>query len=131
VKDPARAGKIIAVSSLWEPSPASGFDHSVLDGPWLATHTLADPHLVVPLRIGTLALFLSSINAAQGGALYGFRSLSRDGEVAGDCRHFGCPLHGRRLLSGRLEWHYRRHGGVQVRELASDVLRREARSAAS
>jgi len=42
--------------------------------PWLATHTLADPHLVVPLRIGTLALFLSSINAAQGGALYGFEA---------------------------------------------------------
>jgi O-antigen/teichoic acid export membrane protein len=75
VKDPARTGRIIAVSMVVGAvgGAASAIALLVL-APWLATHILAAPNLVVPLRIGSLALFFLSMNGAQNGALYGFEA---------------------------------------------------------
>lgn len=75
VKDPARAGRIIAVSTVVAAVGGATFAITLfILAPWLAAHMLAAPHLAVPLRIGTLALFFSSMNGAQNGALYGFEA---------------------------------------------------------
>jgi O-antigen/teichoic acid export membrane protein len=75
VRDPARAGKIIAVSTVVAAVGGATFAIALfICAPWLAAHMLAAPHLAVPLRIGTLALFFSSMNGAQNGALYGFEA---------------------------------------------------------
>ncbi len=73
--DPAKAGRIIAMA--WLVTAATGAICAVLLAglaPWLAAHTLAAPHLGGPLRITSLALFLTAINSAQTGALSGFEA---------------------------------------------------------
>jgi len=78
IKDPARAGRIIGLSSLV--SWITGGIMSVLlvfSGPWLATHTLAAPHLGGVLQVGSLLLLLGAINGAQTGALAGFEAFKR------------------------------------------------------
>ena len=40
--------------------------------PYLAEHTLNAPHLVLPIRVGALLLFVTVINGAQQGTLAGF-----------------------------------------------------------
>jgi O-antigen/teichoic acid export membrane protein len=78
VKDPARAGRIIRLSSLvsWATGGAITVLLFVL-APWLATHTLAAPHLGGLLRLGSLLLLLGAINGAQTGALAGFEGFRR------------------------------------------------------
>jgi len=74
-RDPIRAGRIIAVSTVV--ATISGAIFAVvmfLIAPWLADHTLSNHTLIVPLRIGAVALFFSSVNGAQTGALYGFEA---------------------------------------------------------
>ncbi len=74
-KDPARAGRIIAISTVVAGVGGSAFAIALfIFAPWLAAHTLAAPQLTVPLRIGTVALFFSSVNGAQSGALFGFEA---------------------------------------------------------
>jgi len=75
LKEPARAGRIIAVTSVVAivGSAAVSLVLFVL-APWLAAHTLAAPHLTIPLRIGSLALLFSAISGAQAGALYGLEA---------------------------------------------------------
>ena len=77
-KDSARAGRIITLSSLvsWATGGAMAALLFVL-APWLATHTLAAPHLDGLLRIGSLLLLLGAINGAQTGALVGFEAFRR------------------------------------------------------
>jgi O-antigen/teichoic acid export membrane protein len=77
-KDPVRAGRIIALSSLvsWGTGGAMAVLLFVL-APWLAAHTLAAPHLGGLLRIGSLLLLLGAINGAQTGALAGFEAFKR------------------------------------------------------
>lgn len=77
-KDPARAGRIIALSSgvAW----ASGILVAVLQvlaAPWLAQHTLAAPHLGRVLRIGSLLLLFGAVNVTQTGVLSGFEAFKR------------------------------------------------------
>jgi len=76
--DPARAGRIIGLSSLvsWMTGGAMALALLVL-GPWLATHTLAAPHLGGLLRVGSLLLLLGAVNGAQTGALAGFEAFKR------------------------------------------------------
>jgi O-antigen/teichoic acid export membrane protein len=75
VKDPARAGGIIAVSTVVATAAGAIFAVVLFAlAPWLAARVLAAPRLTVPLRIGTLALFFSSMSGAIGGALYGFEA---------------------------------------------------------
>ncbi len=74
-RDPLRAGRILAVSSVVAAVGGAVFAIILyLVAPYLAAHTLSAPHLSVPLRIGALALFFSSMNGAQMGALYGFEA---------------------------------------------------------
>ena len=74
-RDPLRAGRILAASTII--AAASGAAFAILlfaVAPELATRTLANPHLTVPLRIGALAMLFSAMNGAQMGALYGFEA---------------------------------------------------------
>ncbi len=87
IKDPARAGRIIGLSSLvsWVTGGVMGLILLTL-APWLAVHTLAAPHLGGLLRVGAALLLLGAINGAQTGALAGFesfRSIARINLIAG------------------------------------------------
>ena len=80
-KDPAKAGRIIAISSLvsWGISFALAAALIFL-APWLCQHTLAAPHLTGYLRISAALLVLGAINGAQLGVLAGleaFKSIAR------------------------------------------------------
>lgn len=93
IKSPARAGRIIALSSVvsWITGGVMALLLLVL-GPWLATHTLAAPHLGGLLQIGSLLLLLGAINGAQTGALSGFeafKSIARINLISG---FFAFPL---------------------------------------
>lgn len=82
VKEPARAGHIIALSSLV--AIVSGACMSLLllvFAPWLAAQTLAAPHLNNVLQISSGILFLSAINGAQTGALAGFEAFKSIAKV--------------------------------------------------
>ncbi len=73
--DPLKAGRIIGLA--WIVTAVTGGICAILLvvlAPWLAAHTLAAPHLSGLLRITALALFISALNAAQGGALSGFEA---------------------------------------------------------
>jgi O-antigen/teichoic acid export membrane protein len=75
LKDPAKAGRIMALSSLV--AIGSGGLMAmilVLLAPWLATHTLAAPNLSSLLQIGAILLFLSALTGIQTGALAGFEA---------------------------------------------------------
>jgi O-antigen/teichoic acid export membrane protein len=101
VKDPARTGRIIAVSMVVGAvgGAASAIALLVL-APWLATHILAAPHLVVPLRIGSLALFFLSMNGAQNGALYGFEAFQVTAQLLAVVGLLDVPL----MLGGYFLW---------------------------
>ena len=73
--DPQKAGRIIAMA--WMVSAVTGSICAIalfIFAPWLAAHTLAAPHLSGLLRITAIALFITALNAAQGGALSGFEA---------------------------------------------------------
>ncbi len=74
-KDPGRAGRVIALSSLfsWVTGGAMALVLVVFSGE-LATHTLAAPQLSQQLRIGSLLLLFGSVTGAQVGTLYGFEA---------------------------------------------------------
>ena len=80
-KDPARAGRIIALSSAttWVTSGAMTLVLAIF-APEIAQRTMAAPQLGSLLRIGALLLLLGGVNSAQMGTLSGFeafRSISR------------------------------------------------------
>lgn len=77
-KDPARAGRIIGLSSMvsWAAGCAMAALLFLL-APWLAASTLASPHLEGLLRISSLLVLLGAINGAQTGALAGFEAFRR------------------------------------------------------
>ncbi len=73
--DPARAGRIIGLSSLVATGTGGVMALGLfLFAPWLAEHTINAPHLAGVLRIGALILYLSALNGAQTGALSGFEA---------------------------------------------------------
>jgi len=74
-RDPVRAGRILSVSTVVAAVVGAAFAILLyVAAPYLAAHTLSAPQLTMPLRIGALALFFSSMNGAQMGALYGFEA---------------------------------------------------------
>lgn len=85
--DPARAGRIIGLSSLV--ALVTGVVASlalVIMAHWLAKTTLAAPALAPYLQIGTGILFFSALNGSQVGALAGFeafRSIARINLLSG------------------------------------------------
>jgi O-antigen/teichoic acid export membrane protein len=86
-KDPAKAGRIIAFSNLV--SVATGgiiAGAFYLAAPWLASHSLASPHLAGPLRVSSIVLLLGTLVGTQYGTLAGleaFRALAWIGIVNG------------------------------------------------
>lgn len=74
-KDPARAGRILALSTMVTLASAviygGGF---VIFAPWLAEKTLASPNLAPTLQISALTLALGLVNAVQGASLTGLES---------------------------------------------------------
>jgi len=86
-RNPAKAGDIIAISSLvsWSVS-ALLFVVLYLVAPWLCSHTLAAPQLTGILRLSGLLLVVSGINGAQLGVLSGFeafKSIARVSSITG------------------------------------------------
>ncbi|HUK99309.1 MAG TPA: oligosaccharide flippase family protein [Nitrospirota bacterium] len=74
-KDSERAGRIMALSGIV--SFASSMLLAVclaIFAPWVASQTLAAPHLSSLLRISALYFFLISLNGAQTGSLAGFHA---------------------------------------------------------
>ena len=86
-KDPRKAGRIIALSSLtsWGISLAlAGL--LIFLAPWLCQHTLAAPELTTYVRLSAPLLVLGGINGAQLGVLLGFeafKSIARVNSVTG------------------------------------------------
>lgn len=86
-KDPARAGRMLGLSSLvsWVTGGVMTFVLLVL-APWLAQTTLAAPEMSNLLRAGSLLLLLGGVNGAQTGALAGFeafKTIARINLIAG------------------------------------------------
>lgn len=74
-EDPARAGRIIALSSVVAFATGGLISLALfIFAPFLAAHTLAAPHLVLEFRIGAPLLFFNALNGAQTGALSGFEA---------------------------------------------------------
>jgi O-antigen/teichoic acid export membrane protein len=85
--DPKRVARILSLSSV-AALVTGGLMAIVLIlfAPWLATRTLAAPHLTNLLRISSALLFLGALNGAQTGALSGFekfKSIARINMLAG------------------------------------------------
>jgi O-antigen/teichoic acid export membrane protein len=82
-RNPAKAGGIIAISSLvsWSVS-AVLFAGLYLVAPWLCAHTLAAPQLTDTLRLSGLLLVVSGINGAQLGVLSGFEAFKSIAQVS-------------------------------------------------
>lgn len=75
ITDPARAGRIMAISGIFAIATGSVVAVSLyIFAPWVATHTINAPHLVGELRIGAFILLLNAMNGAQNGALAGFEA---------------------------------------------------------
>ncbi len=74
-QDPARAGRIIGLSSIvsWVTGGLMTVA-VVLAAPWLARTTLAAPEMSGLLQAGSLLLLLGGVNGAQTGALAGFEA---------------------------------------------------------
>lgn len=74
-KDPVKAGRIMALSSLVAIVTGGLMAmFLVIFAPWLAKYTLAAPHLSNILQISAGLLFLGALNGVQTGALSGFES---------------------------------------------------------
>jgi O-antigen/teichoic acid export membrane protein len=98
--DPARTGRIIAISGLF--AMITGL--LVTIGIWvfadvLATRTLNAPHLAGALRIGALIMFFNCLNGAQTGALAGFEAFKTIAHV-----NLGVGLTSLPLLVGGAYW---------------------------
>ena len=86
-QDPARAGRIICLSSLisWITGGLLTLILLVL-GPWLARTTLGSANMTGLLQAGAWLLLLGGVNGAQTGALAGFeafRTIARINLIAG------------------------------------------------
>jgi O-antigen/teichoic acid export membrane protein len=74
-KDVRRAGRILALSRAVATVTGAGCALTLaVAAPWLATHTLAAPHLAGLLRIAAIIVFLGIVSVVQTGALSGFEA---------------------------------------------------------
>ena len=74
-KDPHKAGRILGLSTVVALFTGGLLAVCLLAGaPWLATHTLAAPHLSGALRIGAVLILFTALNGAQMGALVGLEA---------------------------------------------------------
>lgn len=91
--DPAKAGRIIALSSMvsWGMGIILGATLFVL-APWLARSSLAVPELGPLLQLGALLLLLNAVNGAQTGVLSGFEAFRKIAWVNGLTGLLNFPL---------------------------------------
>ncbi|MBI3696444.1 MAG: oligosaccharide flippase family protein [Acidobacteria bacterium] len=86
-KDPARAGRVLALSSLASLAAGALLTLVLLAAaPLLASRSLAAPHLAGPLRIASALLLLGALTVGQSGALAGFeafRAVARINTITG------------------------------------------------
>ena len=74
-QDPSKAGRTIALSNLVAVGTGALMTLALLVlAPWLASRTLAAPHLSRLLRIGSGLLLLGAVTGAQTGAMAGFEA---------------------------------------------------------
>jgi O-antigen/teichoic acid export membrane protein len=73
--DPARAGRIVGLSSMtaWVSGSVIAAVLFVLS-PWLSRAALNAPHLAVELRIAAVMMFFGAVNGSQAGVLSGFEA---------------------------------------------------------
>jgi O-antigen/teichoic acid export membrane protein len=103
-KDPARAGRIIALSTavaLGTATTAVVVLFAV--APWLAARTLNAPQLSAELRIAVGLLFLNALNGTQIGVLAGFEAFRTIARVNLTRGVLTFPL----AVAGVLIWHLR------------------------
>ncbi len=83
VTDPAKAGRVIAVSSAmaWVSGALMALLLLLFAG-ILATRTLGAPHLARLIRISSLILLMSAVNGAQTGVLSGFEAFKRIARIS-------------------------------------------------
>ena len=80
--EPLRAGRVLGLSALMAWVTGAFFMLVLMiAAPWLATHTLAAPNLVTPLRIGAGMLLLGAVIGAQSGALTGFEAFKETSHI--------------------------------------------------
>lgn len=73
--DPARAGRIIALSNIVAMGTGTFFVVVLLViAPWLSTSTLAAPQISGLIQIGACIVLFSAVNSSQIGALAGFEA---------------------------------------------------------
>jgi O-antigen/teichoic acid export membrane protein len=86
-QDPARAGRILALSGLTAFGTGAVFSSALFfSATMLASRALVAPQLAGPLRIGAGLLFFAALNGAQTGALAGleaFRVIARVNLISG------------------------------------------------
>jgi O-antigen/teichoic acid export membrane protein len=92
-QDPARAGRILALSTVAS-TVAGALAAAAMWGlaPWLAARTLDAPQLAGGLRIAAVALFFTTIAAAHAGALAGLEAFRAGTWVAVASGVAGVPL---------------------------------------
>ena len=91
--DPARAGRVIALSSVvsWMSGIMLAAALFVL-APWLADGALASPSLAPYIRLSALLLLLNTVNGAQLGVLCGFEAFRGVSWINGLIGLLGLPL---------------------------------------
>ncbi len=103
-KDPARAGRIIALSAAVALGTATTAVLVLFDvAPWLAARTLNAPQLSAELRIAVSLLFLNALNGTQIGVLAGFEAFRAIARVNLTRGVLTFPL----AVAGVLIWHLR------------------------
>jgi O-antigen/teichoic acid export membrane protein len=85
--DKERAGRIVAMSYLF--CLFSGIVIALLFffiAPWICTKINSGQHLILPMRLGAILLFLSTLSSAQFGVMSGFqdfRNIARTNTITG------------------------------------------------
>jgi O-antigen/teichoic acid export membrane protein len=92
-QDPARAGRILALSTVAS-TAAAALTAAAMWGfaPWLAARTLEAPQLAGGLRIAAVALFFTTLAGAQSGALAGVEAFRTGTRVTVATGVAGVPL---------------------------------------
>ncbi len=92
-RDPERAGRVLALSSLTSWATGSvGAVLLLLLAPWLAEHTLAAPRIAGELGLSAVLILFGAVAGAQTGALAGFESFRRIALVNFWCGLANVPL---------------------------------------
>lgn len=83
VRDPERAGRVLAMSSLFGAAAGTVATFALYAGaPWLCSQVLDAPHLTQPMRIASGALLFASLGGTTTGALSGLEAFSTQARIS-------------------------------------------------